>query len=85
MLLLAANVNNLKLLNIPELDKLSESIIRVRSNYESVNLNESIDKLKIALEGQKTKTMNQKTKNEELRKKLNFYNAMYKSLNSLSC
>jgi hypothetical protein len=85
ILILAANINSLSILNSPELDSLNQSIIRVRSLYASIQLNASITKLSNALLLQKQKVVNYRNKNIAIRTKLDAFKQLYESLASLSC
>ena len=85
ILLLAANIDKIQVIKNPDLESLSQSIIRVRSLYANVNLNSSMEKLRKALTLQKEKVNRFVIKKSSLRTLLQSYEMLYQSLSSLSC
>ena len=85
ILLLAANVDKIQAIHNPDLETLSQSIIRVRSTYANINLNASMEKLRKALTIEKGKLNKLTTKKKLLNSLLESYKLLYQSLASLGC
>ena len=85
ILLLAANVDKIQALHNPDLETLSQSIIRVRSTYANINLNASMEKLRKALTIEKGKLNKLTTKKKLLNSLLESYKLLYQSVASLGC
>ena len=85
ILLLAANVDKIQAIHNPDLETLSQSIIRVRSTYANINLNASMEKLRKALTIEKGKLNKLTTKKKLLNSLLESYKLLYQSVASLGC
>ena len=85
ILLLAANVDKIQAIHNPDLETLSQSIIRVRSTYANINLNASMEKLRKALTIEKGKLNKLTTKKKLLNTLLESYKLLYQSVASLGC
>ena len=85
ILLLAANVDKIQAIHNPDLETLSQSIIRVRSTYANINLNASMEKLRKALTIEKGKLNKLTTKKKLLDSLLESYKLLYQSVASLGC
>ena len=85
ILLLAANVDKIQAIHNPDLETLSQSIIRVRSTYANINLNASMEKLRKALTVEKGKLNKLTTKKKLLNSLLESYKLLYQSVASLGC
>ena len=85
ILLLAANVDKIQAIHNPDLETLSQSIIRVRSTYANINLNASMGKLRKALTIEKGKLNKLTTKKKLLNSLLESYKLLYQSVASLGC
>lgn len=85
ILLLAANVDKIHVIHNPDLESLSQSMIRVRTTYANINLNVSMEKLRKALTIEKEKFNKLTMKKKSLNAFLRSYKLIYKSLASLGC
>lgn len=85
ILLLASNVDKIHAIHNPDLESLSQSMIRVRSTYTNINLNASMEKLKKTLINEKEKLKILTIKKNSLNAVLRNYELLYKSLAVFGC